>query len=67
MGLPFLPISEEADEVDEHCIEPGNIVYGTLSERSRHQVTSYNGVMHLKENRKSCGHDPFQQEAGSNT
>jgi hypothetical protein len=24
-------------------------------------------VMHLKENRKSCGHDPFQQEAGSNT
>jgi hypothetical protein len=67
MGLTSLPISEKADEVDEHFIQPRNIVYGTLWEGSRHQVTPHCGVMRLKENRKSCGHDPFQQEAASST
>jgi len=43
MGLTSLPISGEDDEVDEHFIEPGNTVYGTVSDRSRHQATSYYG------------------------
>jgi len=43
MGLTSLPISEEPDKVDEHFSEPVNTVYGTVSDRSRHQVTSYYG------------------------
>ena len=40
MGLTSLPISDEDEEVDEHFIQQDNTVYGTVSDRSRHQVTS---------------------------
>lgn len=46
-GLTSLPISEEDDEGDEHFIEPGNTVYGTVSDRHVTKRRHTMGVIHL--------------------